>query len=367
MIKTSIFRLQINCPGCGMLHSVGGIADTENCQNCGSNINISAVILDKIFGIAEREHYLNNYLSGNIEQTGGASGYKLEYSSAEPYCEECFAPAAISSIIEVIDSGKPYSCNACGHIMPIKTAGAEAKALHKNAIAVLNDAYGIDAGRGEAGKELVLVFKCMTCGSGLELSSKTERTMKCTYCSNENYLPDSIWLKLHPGEKAQPLFLLIDVSQDDIKSSVNYFMRVNALAIYEKHFENFIREYFEKPFISDAFLAWLKFFLSAEKDNNTGFGLDPAKPQRSFLNNLKLGYDSYPEEIRAAAAKYSSNIPLDLQHLMAEDKSDKIRLAFAANTSIHKDISEVLQDDHNNEISAMAKKNKKGFFKSLFG
>lgn len=367
MIKTSIFKIQVTCPGCGIRHAVSGITDTENCHQCGKTISISGVLNNRMFGVVNRENYLNAYLAGNIEQIGGNDAYKLEYTSQEPYCEQCYTQLEHSALLDAINNGKPYKCSSCNHIMPVRPADAAVKEFHPKAIGVINDAYGIDAGSKAADKEIMLVFKCMTCGSGLELTEKTARTTKCSYCDNDNYLPDAIWSKLHPNKEVQPLFVLLELDENDIKGSIDYFIRITMLAIFEKHFENFVREYFERPFITDAFLTWLKYFLSAEDSSRTGHVLKVSNPQRSFLNNIKLGYDSHPEQLRQTAAEYALSIPSDLQHLFAGDKSDNVRLALARNKSLDKEVIKKLQNDINILVSTQAKKNKKGFLKSLFG
>jgi hypothetical protein len=308
---------------------------------------------------------MNGFLSGTVEQMGG-NAYKLEYSSMQPYCEQCYVVLNTEELLDAVKNKKPFKCSACGHIMPVREADSSVKGLHPKAVGVVNDAYGVDAGIKAGEKEMVLVFKCMTCGSGLELTQETERTTKCAYCDNDNYLPDSIWTKLHPNKEVQPLFLLLDLGENDIHETINYFLRINALAIYEKHFENFVREYFERPFVSDALLVWLKYFLQAKKEESTGRTLDPQKPQRSFLNNLALGYGSHPEKLKETAAEYSINIPPELQKLMANDKIENVRLALAKNTSIDKDILKILQNDSSPAVAELAGKQKKGFFKSLF-
>lgn len=127
------------------------------------------------------------------------------------------------------------------------------KEFHRNTIAVLNDFGGIDDGiKNVDDKASTVVIKCMTCGAGLEITNKTKRTVMCQYCDNENYLPDNIWQKLHPHKETEPFFVILDIDENDLKDSLQYFLSVTALKIYEKHFQNFIRELFQKPFLNDS-------------------------------------------------------------------------------------------------------------------
>ncbi len=366
MIKTSTFQIQIVCPGCNNYHAVSGIVDNDTCQNCGRMINVSEVLLEKMFGMMDRINYMNAFLSGSIEQMGGGA-YRLSYSSMPPYCEECKVNLDETSLIDAINNSKPFKCPKCSHTMPVRVADAGVKEFHLKAIGVINDSHGIDAGARNTDKDSMLVFKCMTCGAGLELTAKTQRTTKCNYCDNENYLPDVIWTKLHPNKEVQPLFVLLEIDDNDIKTSIDYFLRVTAVRVYAKHFENFIRDYFAQPFTNDAFLCWVKHFVSAKNDDKIGYNMDITKIQKYFYDNLNLGISSHPAELKESVAEYSINLPVELQQLLSTDSNDLVRLALAKNRNLAKDAIKKLQGDKNQAVSEEAKKHKTGFLKSLFG
>ncbi|HWA07215.1 MAG TPA: hypothetical protein VG961_11755 [Ignavibacteria bacterium] len=367
MLKTSVFKLQIICPGCNNNVAVSGITDFDTCQNCGKKVNVSAVINDKMFGFMDKTKYMNGYLSGSIEQMGGTGAYKLVYSSGQPFCEECFTVIDEETAMNAINSGKAFTCPKCEHAMPVRAADAVLREFHPRAVGVLNDSFGKDHAEKNTNKDSLLVFKCMTCGAALELSDDTDRKIRCKYCDNENYLPDSIWMKLHPDKDVQPLFVILDLSGEELKDSVDYFLKVTALNVFSKHFENFIREYFERPFISAAFLSWLKSFLSAKNNEEISFNMDITKIQKYFYDNLKLGLSSHPAEIKIAAAEYGNGLPVELQNELAADENEKVRIALAKNTGLKKEIIKRLQSDNSAAVRTEANKLKTGFFKGLFG
>lgn len=367
MIKTSTFQIQIVCPGCNNYHAVSGICEQDTCQNCGKSINVSEVLNVKMFGMMDRIKYLNGFLSGSIEQIGGTGAYKLIYSSMPPYCEECRTILDEESLVLSIEKKQPVVCSKCNHKMPVREPDAEIKQFHPKALGVVNDSFGSDYSQKNTDKSMMFVFKCMSCGAGLELTKDTKRTIKCNYCDNENYLPDSIWGKLHPNKETQPLFVLLDLSEDDIKGAIDYFLKVTALRVYSKHFENFIREYFKKPFINDSVLSWFKNLIIAKNDDKIGFNMDITKIQKYFYGNLKLGLSNHSEKLKELTAQYSINLPNDLQLELSSDKSENIRLALAMNQNLSKDVIKKLQNDPSAAVSGRAKNIKKGLFKSLFG
>jgi len=366
MIKTSTFRLQAVCPGCNSYHALSGITDFDTCQNCGRSINIHSILHDKLFDLVGREDYLNGFLSGNIEQTGGSGGYKLAYSSMPPECEECHHALESDLILSAIEEKKPVTCPGCSHKMPVRPADATIREFHPKAIGVINDSFGNDSNQKNTDKSEVLVFKCMTCGAGLELTSDTGRTMKCGYCDNENYLPDLIWTKLHPNKEVQPLYLILDIDPSDINGSVDCFLRVTALAIYDRHFTNFFKEYFENPFVSDSLLEWLKVILKAKNNEQVNFNMDITKIRKYLYDNLKLATGSLPERLLETAAQYGEDIPKELQMILGEQKSEKVRLALARNTGLEKEVIKKLQTDSCEPVKKEAQNLKTGFFKNLF-
>lgn len=366
MLKTSVFQIQIVCPGCNSFHAVSGISAADVCRNCGKHINASAVIYNKMFPLMDKVKYMNGFLSGHIEQIG-SEGYKLVYSSAQPYCEECKTALDENFLADAVKNKKPVSCPSCNHKMPVREADAEIKELHPKAIGVVNDSFGADYAEKNTDKDSMLVFKCNTCGAGLELTNKTQRTIKCNYCDNENYLPDAIWTKLHPNKEVQPLFILLDIDENDIKETVDYFIRVTALKIFSKHFENFMREYFEKPFVNDAVLSWFKFLLSAENEKQIGLNMDMTKIQKYFYENLALGLSSHPAKLKIVTAEFGAGMPLSLQQALSCDNDENIRLALAKNKTLDKDIIKKLQKDSSPLVSGQAKKQKTGFLNKLFG
>jgi len=373
MIKTSIFKIQVNCPGCNVYHTVTSISHDQTCQNCGKNIHLGRFFKSGILGGVDTAKYMNAFLSGNVERMGGTGGvedvgsYRLSYSSHQTYCEECneFIDEAI--ILESVKSEKPVKCAKCSHSMPLKIADYNVTAFHPKAIAVVNDSTGIDEAEKNIDKNSMLVFSCMSCGAGLNLSEDTKRTMKCTYCGNENYLPDAIWTKLHPHKEVSPLFVLLDLDGNDIKDGVNYFLDVSMAKIYDRHFDNFIREYFEKPFTSDAVYSWFRYFLSAKNNPQSSYNMDIEKIQKNFYGQMNLGYDSHTTRLREIAAEYGNNIPIELQNKFAADTDEAVRLALTKNDSLENSVIKKLQKDSSPVVSAEAKKKKTGLFKSMFG
>ncbi|RPI14297.1 MAG: hypothetical protein EHM58_16690 [Ignavibacteriae bacterium] len=372
MLKSANFKIQVNCPNCNVYHSLSGVHNEETCQNCGSEIRLRNFFNRTLFGpLLDREKYMNGFLSGTIEQIGGSGvnevgSYKMSYSSLPPYCEECSSHLEEKDIQNAIDNNIPFVCK-CGHSMPMRIADGEVKDFHSKAIAVINDSMGVEKAKGADDKSNTVVIKCMTCGAGLELTSNTKRTIICQYCDNENYLPDTIWHKLHPHKDTEPFFIILDLEEKDLQDSLSYFLNVTALKIYEKHFHNFTGEMFRNIRLSDALKYWLIILMNDKTEDKVGVNMKPDNLRKYFYQQFALGIENHPVELRQIVAECSNSIPLDVQTKLAEDKNDDVRLALAKNKNIDVKIIKQLRNDSNTLVSQAAKEQKVGFLKGLFG
>ena len=371
MWKTSIFRIQVNCPGCNTHHPVSSINEGENCYKCGKYINLSELFNHNLFGAADRENYMNGFLNGSVEQLGGSGvgktgSYKLSYESGNVYCEECLKPIPDEAITAALDIKQPVICEECNHSMPIRPATAFMRGFHPKIYAVVNDPQGYERNEKSEEKSKMLVFSCMTCGAGLDLDEKSARNTNCNYCGNDNYIPDSIWIKLHPDEDVQPFFVITDISEDDIAESVNYFQRVTVARVYEKHFYNFIDSMFQNLVLTEALKTWLKHLLNDDFEDKIGVNMDINKVRNHFYSNMSLGLDRQNAELKELAAGAKS-VPLNIQELLAKDQSSSVRVALAKNPATDGKIIKELKSDSDPAVSSEASKRKTGLFGKLFG
>ncbi len=373
MLKTTSFKIQVTCPGCNSNHTVTGITESETCQNCGKYISLKDFFTQDMFNkMLDRRQFLNGFLSGTIQQLGGggvgqAGSFKMTYSALSPYCEECNYPVDEGNIHNALNNKTYITCSKCNHVMPMRAADHILSEFHPEIIGVVNDAYGVDYDEKNVNKDSMIVFSCMTCGAGLKLNNKTQRTIKCLYCDNENYLPDNIWQKIHPNEEVAPFFVIMDLEEKDIIAAMNYFSAGQMLRIYQKHFDNFITEIFQNFHLSDSLKVWLKLLLNSKTGNKDGHGISFTELQKHFYNEFSLGLNNHNPGVKQFIAEYADTIPVNLQEQLAKDKDEAVRTALARNQSLDKNIIKLLQHDSSPVVAAQAKKLKTGLFGGLFG
>jgi hypothetical protein len=274
--------------------------------------------------------------------------------------------------------------------MPVRPADDEIKQFHPKAIGVLNDSRGFDVNPDTIeNKSQTIVFSCMTCGAGLKLDKHSERLMKCSFCDNENYLPDAIWNRLHPYKEPERLYLILDLEESDMKETLDYFFNLEIfddfilMGIRETYFSDFINKYFTLDngiFLSDSVKSWWIILLngkyertSKDKVINTTIELDVGiykilfieDVKNIFFSNFRNAYSKLNTEFKEFIAGNIFEIPVDIRDMLSKDDNESVRLAIAKNKSPEKPVTpSEIQDVQPNIPPIVGEK--KGFFKKLF-
>jgi DNA-directed RNA polymerase subunit RPC12/RpoP len=387
MLKSFNFQIQVTCPGCNSSHPVSSLLANEICVNCGKELIMNNLIQQTFdFGEVDRVKLMNGFLKSNInprkssDSIGSISEIKMNCWSHPASCEECKTPLDEPDILDSIANKKPIYCKKCNHPMPVRPADDEIKQFHPKAIGVINDSKGFDVNPDTTeNKNQTIVFSCMTCGAGLKLDKHSERLMKCTYCDNENYLPDAIWNRLHPYKEPEKIYLILDLEESDMKETLDYFFDVKIftnyilLGIRETYFSDFINSYFTSGngvFLSDSVKCWWKNLLnskyervSADAEINTEIELANGifkilfieDVKNIFFSKFRNTYEKLNPELKEFIAGNILEIPDEIRDMLSKDANENVRLAMAKIKPPEK------------QITPSVKEEKKGFFGKLFG
>jgi DNA-directed RNA polymerase subunit RPC12/RpoP len=400
MLKCYNFEIQVTCPGCNTSHPVSSLLANETCENCGKELIMNNLIQETFEAEkVDRLKVMNGFLTGNINTQkptaalGIISQYKMICWSHPASCELCKTRLDESDIRESITNKKPIYCKKCNHPMPVRPADDEIKQFHPKAIGVINDSRGFDANPDVVEtKNQTIVFGCMTCGAGLKLDKHSERLTKCTYCDNENYLPDAIWNRLHPYKEPERIYLILDLEESDMKESLDYFFTtpkgtpILYIQLLANHFPGFIVSYFtleNAVFLSDSVKCWWKLLLNSKYERTTTSEDDvmdflfKAIPTESkvryiedaknyFFLNFRNEYSKLIPELKEFIAANILEIPDDIRDMLSKDVNESVRAAIAKYIPPEKPVTpseiQVVQPN----IPPIVEE-KKGFFKKLFG
>ena len=57
-----------------------------------------------------------------------------------------------------------------------------------------------------------ILFSCLGCGAPLTVDGSSPRTLTCEFCSAASFIPDALWLRMHPSQRKKPFWFLLAVT-----------------------------------------------------------------------------------------------------------------------------------------------------------
>jgi hypothetical protein len=200
----------IKCPKCDAPVPLNGPWEVAHCDKCQADIPIphdywidmlGEIINDVKNDLAEGE--------GTQSTIFGTFNTTLLYGRLQPYCYDCkedFTPDA--------DATEPYvyTCKKCGKEIKVMPAPDWLKEGLKPMRMVVNAELQGKSDDDKAALSEPIAFSCIKCGGALEVDG-TERLVPCKFCGVKVYLPDDLWLRLHPAKSKERWFVGFDESQ----------------------------------------------------------------------------------------------------------------------------------------------------------
>jgi Zn finger protein HypA/HybF involved in hydrogenase expression len=202
-----IFRISLDCPHCRAGVPVNGFTNEVLCNNCLQSIPLDQEWWEIHFdsetiegALALEEGHANT--STNL---GGLSE-KIDAGNRTPRCQKCKTDLPDAIIQSGVTAGYCL-CPKCQEHIRVRKATPLALSLIPEADLLLyEDEMGQGLGKdGHTAVEPVM-FACLACGGGLKVDGSA-RTVKCDHCGGSNYLPDPLWLRLHPAATSHVFFV----------------------------------------------------------------------------------------------------------------------------------------------------------------
>lgn len=197
-VALATVTVSVRCEHCAAPVPVNGPARRAHCQRC-----LRATELPR----------LGESLNAAIENAFvvGAQSYTVRKFDDQPgpTCRSCGAGVPLGQYRDHAGAVGTLPCASCGHGVPTFPAPAWLKEQLPTAVQI----FGADpeiAGE-EAGLPVPLgerqvhpvAMACPACGGGLTFTERSERSTACTYCGVSVFIPDALWLELHPAKTMQ--------------------------------------------------------------------------------------------------------------------------------------------------------------------
>lgn len=212
---------ETNCKNCGNPLMLNALSETIECPMCQTVANFpyqfwKENILES--PLKEFSQFKDGEGQSQTNMTGEYT-FRIMYGRQQPACRNCKTLIDLSKIDEYTSAGF-VKCSKCSNEVSVRKLPAELDLIFDT----IKYIVGEDADLIPSGKSGVAVpnaakpilFTCPSCAGNLEIDG-TQRMITCKYCSSEIYLPDALWLKLHPVKTIKRWYLLLDEAAINLK------------------------------------------------------------------------------------------------------------------------------------------------------
>lgn len=191
-------KLAFDCEECKQPIPLGGLVERPRCDKCQStakpdwkkllsfgNPSLSVVQwANQTTATEEKGAFASIHLDVTRKGITHACGAKLD-------------PAALAAGSTV--------CPQCGQQVHVRPPPPSIKRHYPDIVCVVGE---VQIAEDDEVTAKSIMFACMNCGAPLRVDG-TKRIVDCGSCDVPNFIPDALWLRLHPAKKREPFWLVI--------------------------------------------------------------------------------------------------------------------------------------------------------------
>ncbi|MFC1670852.1 ankyrin repeat domain-containing protein [Spirochaetota bacterium] len=194
------YKIQMDCTECGQPLIINGPMLSLKCGACQSNVQIGKDVWKSIIESSSGLGGTMNILT--------YSDFQFDYRKADPQCSQCEARLNADKIVTGNDG--TIVCEQCQahhntYPAPQWLQKYKAKGYHGDQI-FCAEKQG-DEVKEDLSKIKPIAIKCVSCGAVLKINTETPRNATCEHCATVQYLPDGLWLALHPVKKIKQWYI----------------------------------------------------------------------------------------------------------------------------------------------------------------
>ena len=201
-----MIECSIKCPKCDGSIILNGPWSSAHCDRCQNDVDVPHEFWTDIVKTAREEIASGELAEGEGRNSTifGMFNTTLLYGRLGARCEGCKTPVDVRG---GIGEGYVHACPKCGRKTPVGPAPGwlvEAFPAIRHLVAAQQS--------GAAEESAVsgpVAMSCTQCGGSLLIDGK-DRLVPCQYCGVNLYLPDDLWLRLHPARTKTRWFIGMD-------------------------------------------------------------------------------------------------------------------------------------------------------------
>lgn len=207
-------KLGVVCESCNNSIPINGFVHEVECPKC--------LKLTKLKGKLRWQQLLN-YHNPSVDVFTATTKHKLgegDFGAWQPVklktwrkwptCRNCGAKIDEKLFEQVISGKRDFSCKMCSATIPFKPVPEQIKKVFPQVLFSLDplppDFHKLTFKKKREEINPV-AMQCMTCGGSLKIDGKL-RMIPCEFCTSNNYLPDEVWLALHPQQEMKEWFIV---------------------------------------------------------------------------------------------------------------------------------------------------------------
>ncbi len=217
------FSILVECRKCGSSIPINGLTPSLLCANCSQVMRVAEPHWLRLIGDFIRDD-LRARKGGcsNSEVLAPWGKFSVEHGHSDPICPHCDQPLPAAAWQPL---NEPLFCPHCGKQIPLRRPPEWFAAVQPGARWLLGETFEVAAEK-ETEQEPVSIH-CINCGASLAIDGSA-RTVVCKYCNSDNYLPDQLWLRLHPASIRKPWSILFDLGPAGygLPDEIEYFCDV---------------------------------------------------------------------------------------------------------------------------------------------
>ncbi|MCK4593603.1 hypothetical protein KAU45_03810 [bacterium] len=207
-MRYTLIECGIKCPKCDNPVPLNGPWETVHCDHCQADILIPHDYWTDIFA-----DILEEINKGELEAGEGRSSTiwgtfntTLMYGNQIPYCLDCGTDFTADALTP--DAGT-LKCTECGETSVVSPSPEWLREEYPQVKLFVNTALLSSDDPNPEGVSGPIVFTCPQCGSALKVDGE-DRLVPCEYCNVKVYLPDGLWLRLHPAKSKTRWFVVFE-------------------------------------------------------------------------------------------------------------------------------------------------------------
>jgi len=190
----SKISVKIDCSTCSQPVFLNTITSTAYCSYCTSTTHIDNSFWTSIL----KSSFTKGISKQNLCDLNNVS---VESTVSFPTCQNCGKEISQQKLYN--ENGNNPQCDSCNTLQKNEEIPYFLRNLTiKDDIGrnVSMDLIFSDTTANKFRKTSIkpVVITCVQCGGNLSIDRDTPRIATCTYCNTDQYLPDPLWVKLHP-------------------------------------------------------------------------------------------------------------------------------------------------------------------------